>query len=125
MYDKCDQLTDELIGLERMGDGHIDHTADGINSKDQADAVCGALYLASKFAEEYAYSYGENLDATLEANLSTSQTKTQRIIDFQSELMKAYAATYEELDGLDYAERKKKQEEYDVYRNISDGIIII
>ena len=43
MYNKCDLLTDELVGLERKSDGHVDHTREGINSKDQADAVTGAL----------------------------------------------------------------------------------
>ena len=55
MYQKCDQLTAELVGLERKSDGHIDHTKQGINSKDQADAVCGALFLASKYAPEYSW----------------------------------------------------------------------
>ena len=47
IYAKCDQLTDELIGLERKSDGHIDHTKEGIDEKDQSDAVCGAVFSAS------------------------------------------------------------------------------
>jgi DNA-binding transcriptional MerR regulator len=126
IYQKCDQLTDELIGLERKGDGHIDHTPDGINSKDQADAVCGAMYLASKYAEEYSYNYGDNLNAALEvSDISDASKRTQMITDFQAELQKIYMDTYEELDELDQEERRKKKEEYELYRNISDGIIII
>lgn len=68
IYKKCDLLTDEITSLERLSDGHIDHPKYG--SKDQSDAVCGALFLASKFSEEYAFSYGENLIATLDANTS-------------------------------------------------------
>lgn len=33
-------LTEELVGLERNNNGKIDHTSNGINSKDQADAFC-------------------------------------------------------------------------------------
>lgn len=37
-------LTDELIGLERDNtSGKIDHSPSGINSKDCADALCGAI----------------------------------------------------------------------------------
>lgn len=39
MYDSK-LLTDELIGLERDGNGKIDHSPSGINSKDTADALC-------------------------------------------------------------------------------------
>ncbi|MBO7078326.1 MAG: hypothetical protein J6W64_00760 [Bacilli bacterium] len=43
LYQKCEQLTNEIVGLERKSDGHIDHTKEGIDSKDQVDAVCGAV----------------------------------------------------------------------------------
>ena len=126
IYQKCDQLTDELIGLERKGDGHIDHTAEGINSKDQADAVCGALYLASKFGDEYAYNYGENLDASLNVSMQNNQEKTkkQMMLDYQEELQKLYMETYEELNRpIEHTE--EEQEEYKRYQDIMDGIIII
>ena len=58
-------LTEELIGLERNNNGKIDHTPNGINSKDQADAFCGALFNASKHSEEYAYEYGDDIETTL------------------------------------------------------------
>lgn len=128
IYKKCDLLTDELVGLERMSNGKIDHTPDGINSKDQADAVCGALYLASKFSEEYSYSYGDNLDATLEANLEASTDtglKRQMIADFEAELTNVYA----ELDAVrnkqTQAEQQQQKEEYEYYQNLSNGIIVI
>jgi hypothetical protein len=127
IYKKCDQLTNELVGLERMSSGKIDHTADGINSKDQADALCGALYLASKYAEEYSYSYGENLDAALTVNLTRSDSalRTQMIADFQAELAKAYMDTYEELNASEQEDHYKRKEEYERLRDIADGIIII
>jgi hypothetical protein len=60
-------LTEELIGLKRDNNsGKIDHTPDGINTKDSADAICGATWTASLHAEEYAYNYGESLDITTE-----------------------------------------------------------
>lgn len=44
LYEKCDLLTDEIIGLERDNNsGKVDHSPSGINSKDQADALCGAV----------------------------------------------------------------------------------
>lgn len=65
---KTQLLTEEVVGLERLSDGHIDHTTAGINSKDISDAVCGATYEASKHAEEFAYSFGETVETTLEIN---------------------------------------------------------
>lgn len=44
VYDKCDFLTEEVLGLERLSDGHIEHPDAGKSgSKDQIDAVVGAL----------------------------------------------------------------------------------
>ena len=98
IYEKCELLTKELTELERKSDGHIDHPDKG--SKDQADAVCGALYLASKYAEEFSYSYGDAIEASLA--VSTDQSgkfdRHQMIVDFQSELAKAYKDIYNELD---------------------------
>ena len=38
------------------------------NSKDTADAVCGAIYNASTNAEQYAYDYGESLETVFSIN---------------------------------------------------------
>lgn len=44
VYSKCDFLTEEVLGLERLSDGHIEHPEAGKSgSKDQIDAVVGAL----------------------------------------------------------------------------------
>jgi len=125
IYQKCDLLTNELIGLERMSSGKIDHTPDGINSKDQADAVCGALYLASQYAEEYAFNYGESLEASLDVSTEYSDNalKTQMIVNFQEELAKLYTDTCAELDECDERERIARQNEYLSYKDILDGII--
>ena len=125
IYRKCDLLTDELIGLERMSSGKIDHTADGINSKDQADAVCGALYLASQFAEQFAYDYGESLNAALEVNAVSSEAykRRQMITDFEQELTRAYANMNDSNDdnGFGSAEGLTAQD----YQDILDGIVVI
>ncbi len=110
LYSKCDLLTEELLNLERKSDGHIDHPQSG--SKDQADAVCGATYNASEFAEEYSFDYGDNLIASLDANgvgADDSETrKRQFITSFQEELMKVHldaARADEEIN-------KEQQKEY-------------
>ena len=69
IYSKCDLLTDEIVGLEREPDGHIEHPLGGTQgSKDQADAACGSLYAASQDIEKYAFDYGEEMEDALKVN---------------------------------------------------------
>ena len=56
------------------------------NSKDSADAVCGAVYNASQHAEEFAFDFGESLESILETNNDSSNLKRQITIDFEEEL---------------------------------------
>ena len=121
LYKDCNLLTEEIVSLERLSDGHIDHPQNF--SKDQADALCGALFLASEFAEEYAFDYGENLEAALDINVETNDEyrKHQMIAEFQEELTKIYSDIFEANTLLD----KQKQEEYQNYQDIMDGIIIL
>lgn len=123
IYKECNLLTEELVGLERLSDGHIDHTSAGINSKDQADAVCGALFLASEFAEEYSYDYGENLETSLDVNGSTTDEarKRQMIAEFEAELTQLYRDFIDSETKMDAT----KKAEYTYYQDISNGIIII
>lgn len=88
VYEKCDLLTEEVLGLERESDGHINHPENGtVGSKDQADAVCGALWNASKHAEQFAFDYGEMLDAIEEGNLNSEyDMKKQLTVDFEKTL---------------------------------------
>ena len=90
IYDKCDLLTDEWLGLERNNNtGKIDHSPSGINSKDISDAVCGAIFNASKHAQEYAYEFGEDLQTVVEANSDFETDRLQQLtVDFEQELMK-------------------------------------
>jgi hypothetical protein len=96
MYDSV-LLTEELIGLERDNNsGKIDHSQAGINSKDTADAVCGAIWNASQNAEQFAFEYGEDIETTIEVSSgSGSYDKKQINIDFENELMKTFGSDIE------------------------------
>lgn len=93
LYDKCDLLTDELIGLERDNNtGKVDHSPSGINSKDQADALCGAVWNASAYIGEFNFNYGEMLDVITEVSQPVVDEKNFReqfIVDFEQELQRA------------------------------------
>lgn len=59
------------------------------NSKDQADAVVGALYDASLHVDDYAYDYGEDFDVMMGVDkdaLSESEVKKQITVDFEEAL---------------------------------------
>lgn len=86
---KTSLLTEEVIGLEKLSDGHIDHTTSGINSKDISDALCGSIYEASKHAEQFAFDYGEDLDTVREVS-SPSFINQQVNQEFQDELQKLF-----------------------------------
>ena len=121
LYKDCELLTNEIVSLERLSDGHIDHPQNF--SKDQSDAVCGALFLAGEFADEYSYDYGENLAAALDVNGEASDDfrKQQMILEFQEELAKIYTEMNLVNETVDY----KKKQEYEMYQNIADGIILL
>ena len=84
-------LTEEIIGLERNNNsGKVDHTPNGINSKDQADAVCGALWNASNHAEEFDFEFGDRIDTMVDvsSSISPDMQEKQMVIDFENELKK-------------------------------------
>ena len=63
-------LTSELVGLERNNNsGKIDHSPRGINSKDQADAVCGATYTASLHVNEFILDYARVVNDFIDDSL--------------------------------------------------------
>lgn len=127
IYDKCDLLTEELTNLEREASGKIEHPEGGkYGSKDQADAFCGALFDASKFAEEYAYNYGESLTLALDSNFEESATSKEELrkqltVSFQEEIAKLYM----EKAHCDKIAAKQKQEEIQRLNEIKDGIIVL
>lgn len=86
IYKDCDFLTEEVLGLERESDGHINHPDNGTKgSKDAIDAVVGALYNASQHADQYAFNYGENLNLLVDVN-DKSKDQKQMLIDLTEEL---------------------------------------
>ena len=128
VYQKCDFLTEEVLGLERLSDGHIEHPDAGKSgSKDQIDAVVGALWNASQHAEDYAYNYGDNINAGLDVSLAGGDDKSRKqlMADYQAELKKIYMETYKELQETDEKHSKKEKEEYEYYKDISDGIFCL
>lgn len=79
-------LIEELIGLERdIGTGKVDHSPSGINSKDIADALCGAIWRASQDADKYAFEYGEDIETMISEN-SEDPKKEQVTIQLEEEL---------------------------------------
>ena len=70
MY-RSNRLFDEFIDIERdLNTGKVDHSPNG--HKDALDAVCGATFTASKYAEQYAFDYGEDLDTVKTVSNSSS-----------------------------------------------------
>ena len=67
----------------------MDHEDSGrTGSKDAADAICGALWNASKHAEEFDFEYGETLDSIIQADKASVLEDAKQInVDFE-ELLK-------------------------------------
>lgn len=123
IYEKCDLLTEEILQLERLGNGKIEHEDAGKHgSKDQCDAFCGSLWSASRFAEEYSYSYGDNLVTALDANDTAEDTykKQQLILDFEQELSRIV----NDYDKAQAVLNQQQEDEWQFYNDINDGILI-
>ncbi len=80
-----------------VADNHNFALSSGVfvhNSKDLSDSICGATFEASKYAEQYAFDYGDDLKASLDANMMDyDEDKKQITLDFEEELKKAFKAT--------------------------------
>lgn len=90
MY-RSDRLFDEFIDIERdLNTGKVDHSPNG--HKDVLDAVCGSMFTASKYAEQYAFDYGEDLDTTTQVSASNSYESVTKQLnqEFQDELQKMF-----------------------------------
>ena len=99
-------LKEELIGLERDNNsGKIDHSPSSINSKDSADAVCGAMWNASSHADEFALEYGESIDNMLKVSTNTQDTNNFTE-DLENDLKRVFTSPYrntsEEAKKLDF-----------------------
>lgn len=94
VYQECEFLTQEVLGLERLGDGHIEHPDEGRSgSKDAIDGICGALWNAAAHAEQFAYDYGETYDTinTVNTENLADLDRKQLTVDFEEELKKLYS----------------------------------
>ena len=130
IYQQCELLTKELLELERESDGRINHPDDGKHgSKDQADAVCGALFLASKYATTYAQEYGEQIsnsvEVSSEAVMTPKQVRKQMVTNFEEELNKIYLNKLKQDTKRDMEEFHSKDEidDYNIMKDIYDGIL--
>lgn len=93
IYDYCPLATEEVIGLERLSNGKIEHPDAGKSgSKDQVDSIAGALYNASQNAEQFEFDYGETLTTIVEVSKDSSleNQKKQLQIEFENELQKMF-----------------------------------
>ena len=116
---KTQLLTEEVIGLEKLSDGHVDHTTSGINSKDISDAVCGAVFEASKHAEEFAYDYGETLEETIKFNKDADRVSSEQIaLDFEAEMLQLLDPVKSQAQEQEKQQVKLRQPSSYVYDNI-------
>ncbi len=108
-------LEQELVNLERnVNTGKVDHPEKG--SKDVSDALCGAIFTASKYAEEYAYTFGE--DVNLLANINDKPEDMlnniqQMTVNYENELKNAYKPA-----GLPTYDNEPAQQDAYVFDNI-------
>ena len=124
MYDST-LLTEEIIGLERNNNsGKVDHSPTGVNSKDISDAVCGALWNASKHVEEFNFEFGETLDTIVNVSSSTTEEnyKQQVIIDFEEEFKRAARQAQPQDSFMDFGFGKRGDLNIDGY--LMNGIIL-
>ena len=87
MY-RSKRLFDEFLDIERdLNTGKVDHTPNG--HKDALDAVCGATFTASKYAQQFAFDYGEDLETVTKVSQTTNESK-QISDEFEQELMRMF-----------------------------------
>ena len=121
VYDDCDFLTEEVLGLERLSDGHIQHPEAGTQgSKDAIDAVVGSLWNASRHAEDFAYNYGESFETLLKTNTNDSNNfydydQKQVVLDFEKELTKIGNP----IAMNNQQDNKNTDDDYSIYANDS------
>lgn len=117
---------DEFVQLEKNNNnGKVDHPDNG--SKDQADAICGATYEASKYADKYSFYYGDNpIEDTLKVNLDKQDFRQQMTVDFQEELKKTMMGNYLNNNTTIQEELKKEKEheEENVFVDLQNGILV-
>ena len=121
------RLVDELTDLERnINTGKVDHPPKG--HKDAADAMCGAIFTASKYAEEFAYDYGEDLDTLIDVNKDDGQIAGEQLtVEFQKELEKmgpVFGKPLTDLYGRNVNKDEYEDDDEDDYAVVEDGSLI-
>ena len=104
------------------------------NSKDQADAVCGATFTASKYGDKYSYEYGDNIVEINNPEFTTEQVKEQLTVNFEEELKKTLMGNYLKNEDdkqkpqsnglLKYGNPYEAQEVQTNLNNIKNGILV-
>lgn len=126
VYKDCPFLTDEVLGLERESDGHINHPEQGTQgSKDAIDSVVGALYNASQHADEFAFEFGEDIDNSIQSNMDDIQVsyesqKKQIELDMEEMLKELHG--HNESNFTDFGLGIAQELSGDIYM-ISNGIL--
>lgn len=123
MYD-TNLLTEEIIGLERNNNsGKVDHSPTGVNSKDSADAVCGALWNASKHIDEFNFEFGETLDTIVDVSSRSDEAPRQQlVVDLSDELKQLRAIPNKDDYLIDFGMGKRGELNIDGY--LMSGIIL-
>lgn len=117
-------LTREVLDLERnINTGRVDHPDGGtVGAKDCSDAICGALWNASKHADEFDFEYGDTLDTIIDVDSEKIYADAKQIqVDFEEQLRRAFSNTKQDDYFLDFGFGKARTYEQ---AYISDGIII-
>lgn len=109
---KTNLLHTELVQLEKNNNnGKIDHPNEGkTGSKDSADALCGSIYTASKYAEEFAYDYGESLETISNVNIGGQFSDAQQlVVDFEEMLKNT--STFSPTQGVQQNANNNQQQQ--------------
>lgn len=123
-------LISEVTDLERnMNTGKVDHPDGG--AKDKSDAVCGAIYNASKHAEEFAYQFGEsNAELLMHANdmgrlpnYKNIDSEEQLAINMEEELKKM-KNIFSGISDIPFKHPSDKDEGTTDYSLLNNDIII-
>lgn len=108
-------LIRQIIDLERnIESGKVDHPDGG--AKDVCDATCGAIFNASRNAEQFAYDYGESAELLLEVNNDNSDDIRQLRVSMEEELKKVNGVLIPE--KVHPSDAVKKTDLYSLYNDI-------
>ena len=102
VYRECKLLTQEVLELERLADGHIEHREAGTQgSKDTCDALVGALWNASLHADEFAYEYGEMFIETTDINNGEEKDIIENLLKSSSDVVSTHSnSSFSDNDGI-------------------------